>query len=91
MPTTSVWRRGPASDLGTPSAADQAAIDALAFEGPGRSCAPVGRSLADVYTDGIAVLHRGRLVYERYAGALQPERGCTTCSPSPSPFAGTLA
>jgi len=30
-------------------------------------------SLSDTYTDGIAVLHRGRLVYERYLGALRPQ------------------
>jgi CubicO group peptidase (beta-lactamase class C family) len=31
-------------------------------------------SLAANYTDGIVVLHRGRVVYERYFGALTPER-----------------
>ena len=32
------------------------------------------RSLAANYTDGIVVLHRGRIVYERYFGVLSPER-----------------
>jgi CubicO group peptidase (beta-lactamase class C family) len=31
------------------------------------------QSLAANYTDGIVVLHRGRIVYERYFGALQPD------------------
>ena len=31
-------------------------------------------SLAANYTDGIVVLHRGRIVYEHYFGALSPER-----------------
>lgn len=31
-------------------------------------------SLAANYTDGILVLHRGRIVYERYLGALVPDR-----------------
>ena len=30
----------------------------------------------DTYTDGIAVLHRGRLVYERYLGALRRITPC---------------
>jgi CubicO group peptidase (beta-lactamase class C family) len=30
-------------------------------------------SLYDTYTDGIVVLHRGRRVYERYFGALEPQ------------------
>jgi len=30
-------------------------------------------SLAATYTDGIVVLHRGQVVYERYTGALKPE------------------
>ena len=32
-----------------------------------------GQSLLANYTDGIVVLHRGRIVYERYAGALTEE------------------
>lgn len=30
-------------------------------------------SLALTYTDGIVILHRGRIVYERYFGALDEE------------------
>ena len=74
VPTANVWRgRSAASALGAPSAADGAAIDALEFvdlHGRRRQWA---QALPDVYTDGIVVLHRGRLVYERYFGALQTQ------------------
>ncbi len=91
VPTVNVWRgTGAASPLGTPSTADEAAIDALAFtdlNGRQRQWAP---ALHDVYTDGIAVLHRGRLVYERYFGALQPQltHNCFSVTKS---YAATLA
>ena len=47
-------------------------------------------SLAANYTDGVVVLHRGRRVYERYFGALVPERPHIAFSVSKS-FFGTLA
>lgn len=73
-PTVNVWRgTAPARALGQPGAADEAAIDALAFtdlDGRPRTWAS---ALPDTYTDGMLVLHRGRCVYERYLGALRPE------------------
>ena len=42
------------------------------------------------YTDGIVVLHRGRIVYERYAGALAAERPHIAFSVTKS-FVATLA
>lgn len=47
-------------------------------------------SLAANYTDGIVVLHRGRIVYEHYFGALSPERAHIAFSATKS-FFGTLA
>ncbi|WP_021027401.1 serine hydrolase [Comamonas sp. B-9] len=47
-------------------------------------------SLAANYTDGIVVLHKGRIVYERYAGALQPDGQHAAMSVTKS-FVGTLA
>jgi CubicO group peptidase (beta-lactamase class C family) len=47
-------------------------------------------SLAANYTDGIIVLHRGRIVYERYFGALSPERAHIAFSATKS-FFGTIA
>ena len=68
-PTAAVWR-----GAGTPStlpAAARALDDALAFaDGKGGTT-----TLADwqkaTYTDGLLVLHRGRVVYERYPAGLQ--------------------
>jgi CubicO group peptidase (beta-lactamase class C family) len=47
-------------------------------------------SLVANYTDGIIVLHRGRIVYERYFGALTAERPHIAFSVTKS-FFGTLA
>lgn len=69
--TLNVWRgrSGPS----TLDRSDRAAeIDALTFtDMNGRSCR-FEESLYDTYTDGIVVLHRGRIAYERYFGALDP-------------------
>ncbi len=48
------------------------------------------QSLQDTYTDGIVILHRGRRVYERYFGALQPHlpHSCFSITKS---YAATLA
>ena len=47
-------------------------------------------SLAQNYTDGIVVLHKGRVVYERYMGALTPDKLHAAMSVTKS-FTGTLA
>jgi len=49
-------------------------LDAVGFTPLGRS-EPMtwAQSLGANYTDGIVVLHRGRIVYERYFGVLRPE------------------
>lgn len=47
-------------------------------------------SLDANYTDGIVVLHRGRIVYERYLGALEPAGLHNAFSVTKS-FVGTLA
>lgn len=74
VPTVNVWRgRRHTCDLGAPSAADEETIDRLQFNDLYGRQRRWDDSLADTYTDGIAVLHRGRLVYERYHGALRPE------------------
>ncbi len=48
------------------------------------------QSLLANYTDGVLVLHRGRIVYERYFGVLTPERPHIAFSVTKS-FVGTLA
>ena len=91
MPTVNVPRGdAPASDLGPVDPATQQAIDALTFtdlNGVHRSWAS---SLPATYTDGIVVLHRGRRVYEQYAGALQPS-GAHACFSVTKSYAATLA
>ena len=46
--------------------------------------------LAETYADGIAVLHRGKLVFERYFGALKPHKPHIAMSVTKS-FTGMLA
>jgi CubicO group peptidase (beta-lactamase class C family) len=91
VPTTAVWRgAGAASDLGVAAPSSQAYIDALTFgDLSGRRLTWV-ESLAQTYTDGIMVLHRGACVYERYFGALQPQRPHACFSITKS-YAATLA
>ena len=72
MPTTNVSR-----GLGAPvplAKALRTDIDALTFL-PLGSKEPMTweQSLAANYTDGIVVLHRGKIIYERYFGVLTPE------------------
>ncbi|MDP9915806.1 CubicO group peptidase (beta-lactamase class C family) [Variovorax boronicumulans] len=72
MPTVNVSR-----GLGAPTALPQALrkdIDTLSFT-PLDAKTPMtwDASLAATYTDGILVLHRGRVVYERYFGVLKDD------------------
>jgi CubicO group peptidase (beta-lactamase class C family) len=89
VPTTGVSRGdGPVSVL---PRAERDDIDALTF-------LPIGadepmswaQSLHANYTDGIIVLHRGRIVHERYFGALAPHRKHIAWSVTKSLF-GTIA
>ncbi|WP_312236148.1 serine hydrolase [Stenotrophomonas sp.] len=72
MPTVGV-SRGPGAASPLPQQLD-AAIDALPFT-PLNTHATMSwaQSLQANYTDGIIVLHDGVVVYERYAGCLQPD------------------
>ena len=72
MPTINVSR-----GLGAPVALESALrkdIDAISFTPLGAK-APMTweQSLAATYTDGIVVMHRGKIVYERYFGVLKPD------------------
>ncbi len=73
LPTTNVSRGdGPVRAL---LRADRDDLDRVRFTPLGRN-EPMtwGESLSANYTDGIVVLHRGRIVYERYFGALDARR-----------------
>jgi hypothetical protein len=90
-PTAAVWRgRAPPSDLGPAPGSGEAALDALAFKDMQGRKLTWASSLRRTYTDGIVVLHRGRRVYERYFGALQPQipHACFSLTKS---YAATLA
>lgn len=72
MPTINVSR-----GLGAPvplASALRKDIDAISFTPLGSQQKMTWeQSLAAAYTDGIVVLHRGQIVYERYFGALQAD------------------
>lgn len=88
VPTTQIWRgEGPASALPRQPRED---IDALAFTTLHGAPMTWAQSLHANYTDAIAVLHRGRIVYERYLGLMAPHRTHTTFSVTKS-YTGTLA
>ena len=89
LPTVNVWRgSNRPRELGTPPPDDT--IDALSFADMNGRRLSWSESLLDTYTDGIAILHRGRLVYERYFGALRPElpHACFSITKS---YAATVA
>jgi CubicO group peptidase (beta-lactamase class C family) len=73
VPTVAVFRgAGPVSAL---PRAERPDLDTVTFTPIGGSTPMTWAAAFDAnYTDGIVVLHRGRIVYERYGGALAPER-----------------
>lgn len=89
---TAVVRRGPGapSPLGAPVAGGEASIDALTFHDLRGGRHTWADSLSQTYTDGIIVMHRGKRIYERYFGALQPQvpHACFSITKS---YAATLA
>jgi CubicO group peptidase (beta-lactamase class C family) len=87
-PTIAVARgTRPASPLNVEPRDD---LDAVTFIPLGRTSPMTwAESLAANYTDGIVVLHRGRIVYERFFGALTPQRQHVAFSVTKS-FFGTL-
>ncbi|MGR4932692.1 serine hydrolase domain-containing protein [Bradyrhizobium sp. CAR08] len=87
--TVNVWRgRGMPSQFERSDKSAQ--IDALKFADMDGRTRRFDEALFDTYTDGILVLHRGRIVYERYFGALEPHlpHACYSVTKS---YAGTLA
>jgi len=88
IPTTQVSR-----GLGAPVPLPRAMrddLDAVSFVPLGKDTPMTwGDAFNANYTDGIVVLHKGRVVYERYAGALRPEGQHISMSVTKS-FFGTL-
>jgi len=89
MPTVNVSRGlGPAVPLPYALRDD---IDNLTFTPLGSQDPMTWRISLDAnYTDGIVVLHKGRIVYERYFGVLKPEGQHGAMSVTKT-FVGTLA
>ncbi|GAB4555315.1 MAG: serine hydrolase [Rhizobacter sp.] len=89
MPTVNVSRGlGPIAPLPVAHRDD---IDGVRFTPLGTNRAMTWRQSLDAnYTDGIIVLHRGRIVYERYFGVLKPEGEHGAMSVTKT-FVGTLA
>ena len=89
VPTVEV-SRGPGDVYAFPRA-ERSDLDAVTFVPIGGG-APMtwAESLVQNYTDGIVVLHRGRIVYERYFGALKNDGQHIAFSVTKS-FFGTIA
>src|SRR5206468_12983769 len=87
VPTVNVWRgAGPASVLPREDR-DIGAVASTTMDGRPMTFA---KMLEETYTDGIAVLHRGKLIYERYFGALMRHKPHIAMSVTKS-FTGVLA
>jgi CubicO group peptidase (beta-lactamase class C family) len=89
FPTANVSRGdGPVAPL---PAGRTANLDGITFtRTTGGEPMTFAASLPAVYTDGIVVLHKGRIVYEKYFGALD-ERRPHICFSVTKSFFGTLA
>ena len=87
VPTSNVWR-----GTGAPAVLPVALrnLDGLRFKSMGGEEMTFEQMLEGTYTDGILVMHKGQVVYERYFGALTPERQHIGMSVTKS-FVGTLA
>ena len=88
VPTAQV-SRGTAAVAMLPRA-EREDIDAIAFTTLDGKSMTWQQSLAANYTDGIVVLHRGKIVYERYLGVFDTSKQHSAFSVTKS-FVGTLA
>lgn len=87
VPTRNVWRgAGPAATLPRIER-DLASLPVTLSDGRRTT---FQRAVEDTYADGIVVLHKGRIAYERYYGALKPHQPHIAMSVTKS-FIGTLA
>jgi CubicO group peptidase (beta-lactamase class C family) len=88
-PTVNIWR-GDSAASPLPRA-ERKDIDAVRFTPlGGTGTLSWEQSLDANYTDAIVVLHRGRIVYERYLGVMTPHTPHMAMSVTKS-FVGTLA
>ena len=87
VPTVNVWRGGGGASVLPRAERDVGGVQSTTMDGRPMTFA---RMFEETYADGIAVLHKGKLVYERYAGALKPHKPHIAMSVTKS-FTGTLA
>jgi CubicO group peptidase (beta-lactamase class C family) len=87
VPTVNVWRGAEPASVLPREEHDIGASASVTMDGRPMTFA---RMLEETYADGIAVLHRGKLIYERYFGALKPHKPHIAMSVTKS-FTGTLA
>jgi CubicO group peptidase (beta-lactamase class C family) len=87
-PTVQVWRgTNPSIQITKTERND---LDQVTFKTLDGKTMTWGQSLSANYTDGIIVMHRGRIVYERYFGALNEHTPHIIMSCTKS-FVGTMA
>lgn len=87
-PTANIWRgSGPVHAFPRALRDD---LDAIPFTTMDGRTMTWGESLAANYTDGILVLHKGKVIYEKYFGALEPHLPHVAMSITKS-FTGLLA
>jgi CubicO group peptidase (beta-lactamase class C family) len=87
VPTVNVWRGAGLASVLPREEHDIGASASVTMDGRPMT---FDRMLEETYADGIAVLHRGKLIYERYFGALKPHKPHIAMSVTKS-FTGTLA
>lgn len=91
MPTTNVPRGNQVRPTSFRYSLHEEAIDRLRFIPTGKTESITWlQSLEENYTDGIIILHRGRIIYERYFGEMTSESLHALMSVTKS-FTGTLA
>ena len=87
VPTVAVWRGPGAASVLPRAERDLGGVTLTTMDGRRIT---FDQALAETYADGIAVLHRGRIVFERYFGALEPQKQHIAMSVTKS-FTGVLA
>jgi CubicO group peptidase (beta-lactamase class C family) len=87
VPTVGVWRGPGPTSLLPRAEQDLGNVKLTTMDGRPLT---FDQALAETYADGIAVLHRGRIVFERYFGALEPHKQHIAMSVTKS-FTGVLA
>ncbi|WP_441242239.1 serine hydrolase domain-containing protein [Tardiphaga sp. 768_D3_N2_1] len=87
VPTVNVWRGASGASVLPRAERDIGGSQSTTMDGRPMTFA---RMFEETYADGIVVLHKGKLIYERYAGALKAHKPHIAMSVTKS-FTGTLA